>query len=166
MEGGGPCAQPVRTMVPRGIPADAGGERGGLEGLGGPAGSDWPRAELPSFGYPPGSRSSCALLSLAWLWDTSPTDVETIPSTSCCCSNCTVWRWSSSLPEQCEQSQSDVGAFPVVWTRVQTELSLDEGEAGLSGTFLHTPIAQAADLFSSPHAAHLLGLWPGEHKPL
>lgn len=103
---------------------------------GGPAGSGRPRAELPSFGCPPGSRSSCALLSLTWLSDTSPIDVETIPSTSCCCSNCTVWRWSSSFPEQCEQSQSDVGAFPVIWTRVQTELSLVEGEVGLSGTFL------------------------------
>lgn len=67
--------------------------------------------------------------------DTFPLAMETIPGMSCCCSNCSVWQWSSSFQQQREQSQRDIVlTFPSLWTGVwsQTVLSLAADEAGMA----------------------------------
>lgn len=61
--------------------------------------------------------------------------METIPGMSCCCSNLSVWQWSSSFQQQREQSQRDIVlTFPSLWTGVwsQTVLSLEADEAGMA----------------------------------
>lgn len=77
----------------------------------------------------------CCVLFSFCASDTFPLAMETIPGMSCCCSNRSVWQWSSSFQQQPEQSQRDIVlTFPSLWTGVwsQTVLSLEADEAGMA----------------------------------
>lgn len=115
-------------------------------------------AVLPLWGHCPGSPAGSALPGLGLGWeelfvpstvgrggavscfsfcasDTFPLAMETIPGMICCCSNRSVWQWSSSFQQQREQSQRDIVlTFPSLWTGVwsQTVLSLAADEAGMA----------------------------------
>lgn len=91
----------------------------------------------------------CVLFSLC-ASDTFPLAVENIPGMSCCCSNRSVWQWSSSFQQQHEQSQRDIVlTFPSLWTGVwsQTVLSLEADEAGMAHVNSPSP-----PRFASPDA--------------